>query len=78
VLYLDLAPAAALERLHQRGRFLEVHESLENLTRLDQLARAKLGELARIGVACATLPVAALDERGLVEAVLAHFEPSSA
>lgn len=74
VLYLEVSPEVAFERIRQRGKTLEAHESLDNLTRLDRLARSKLGELAGLGVACEILPAASLSGAELVSAVSRHFE----
>lgn len=74
VLYLDIGPERALERIRQRGKAVEGHESLESLTRLDQLAKSKLADFEKLGVACEVLPVSSLTGPELEQVVSRHFE----
>jgi hypothetical protein len=78
VVYLDLPPAQAFERIALRGKALEAHESLENLTRLDRLAKSKFAEFEKLGVRCAVLPVSTLPEAAVLGAITQHLEAAHA
>lgn len=78
VLYLDLPPEQAFERIRARGKALEAHESLENLTRLDRLAKSKFVDFEKLGVACQALPVSRRPETELVGDVTRHLEAARA
>jgi hypothetical protein len=78
LLYLDIAPELAFERIRQRGKTLEAHESLASLTRLDQLARSRFADFERLGVTCRTLPVTSLPEAELLGAVTQQLAAAAA
>ncbi len=72
LLYLDIPPEVAFERICARGKPLEAHETLENLTRLDKLARSGFSDFEALGVRCQTLPVTKLPESELIAIVSGH------
>lgn len=78
VLYLDISPSVAFERVVARGKPLEAHESLENLTRLDRLARSKFADFERLGVPTLLLPVGTQPEAEVVRIVTGHLDAGGA
>ncbi len=74
LLYLDVPPSLAFARIGARGKPLEAHESLENLIRLDHLARSKFSSFEALGVSCHTLVVSGLPEADVVRGVTRHFD----
>ncbi|GDX81327.1 hypothetical protein LBMAG42_31380 [Deltaproteobacteria bacterium] len=78
VLYLDVPPSVAFDRVVARGKALEAHESLENLTRLDRLARSKFTDFERLGVPTILLPVGTEPEAEVVRTVIRHLDGAAA